>query len=202
MRKLPHLANFCTLWGILKTDGIAYLFLVHSNAAKKFKNPVWCHWDIGRCSRFRTEWGENDVHFLGVLTLLLLRLWPSSSGVDCWQYCVMIVISVPFFFLENWWSPLTFTTFWNFKNCEYLSWRPQVDCPKIWHSFQLTRICVRQVKYLEILMPPLINKWQQLPDTDKDLFPLLECFTSIAQVRNMASWTTFNVLYYLHIAWI
>ena len=40
-----------------------------------------------------------------------------------------------------------------------------------------------QPKYLEILMPPLISKWQQLPDNDKDLFPLLECFTSIAQVR-------------------
>lgn len=36
-------------------------------------------------------------------------------------------------------------------------------------------------KYLEILMHPLISKWQQLPDTDRDLFPLLECFTSIAQ---------------------
>ncbi|XP_024399109.1 transportin-1 [Physcomitrium patens] len=36
-------------------------------------------------------------------------------------------------------------------------------------------------KYLEILMPPLISKWKQLLDNDKDLFPLLECFTSIAQ---------------------
>ncbi|GAV77247.1 HEAT domain-containing protein/IBN_N domain-containing protein/HEAT_EZ domain-containing protein [Cephalotus follicularis] len=35
--------------------------------------------------------------------------------------------------------------------------------------------------YLQILMPPLIAKWQQLPNSDKDLFPLLECFTSIAQ---------------------
>ncbi|GAB2261870.1 hypothetical protein Droror1_Dr00002867 [Drosera rotundifolia] len=35
--------------------------------------------------------------------------------------------------------------------------------------------------YLEILMPPLIAKWQQLSDFDKDIFPLLECFTSIAQ---------------------
>ncbi|KAL6211175.1 hypothetical protein ACLB2K_016402 [Fragaria x ananassa] len=35
--------------------------------------------------------------------------------------------------------------------------------------------------YLEILMPPLIAKWQQLANSDKDLFPLLECFTSISQ---------------------
>ncbi|KAF4382452.1 hypothetical protein G4B88_011404 [Cannabis sativa] len=35
--------------------------------------------------------------------------------------------------------------------------------------------------YLEILMPPLIAKWQQLSNADKDLFPLLECFTSISQ---------------------
>ncbi|KAJ4715946.1 transportin 1 [Melia azedarach] len=40
---------------------------------------------------------------------------------------------------------------------------------------------LNQPVFLEILMPPLIAKWQQLPNSDKDLFPLLECFTSIAQ---------------------
>ncbi|XP_024516729.1 transportin-1 isoform X2 [Selaginella moellendorffii] len=40
---------------------------------------------------------------------------------------------------------------------------------------------LNEPKYLNILMPPLIAKWQQLADNDKDLFPLLECFTSIAQ---------------------
>ncbi|GLJ54534.1 hypothetical protein SUGI_1171160 [Cryptomeria japonica] len=40
---------------------------------------------------------------------------------------------------------------------------------------------LNQPKYLEILMPPLIAKWQQHSDSDRDLFPLLECFTSIAQ---------------------
>jgi hypothetical protein len=39
-----------------------------------------------------------------------------------------------------------------------------------------------QPAYLEILMPPLVAKWQQLSNSDKDLFPLLECFTSISQV--------------------
>ncbi|KAL2543499.1 Transportin-1 [Forsythia ovata] len=40
---------------------------------------------------------------------------------------------------------------------------------------------LNQPTHLEILMPPLIAKWQQLSNSDKDLFPLLECFTSIAQ---------------------
>ncbi|GMN38220.1 hypothetical protein TIFTF001_007452 [Ficus carica] len=40
---------------------------------------------------------------------------------------------------------------------------------------------LNQPAYLEILMPPLIAKWQQLLNADKDLFPLLECFTSISQ---------------------
>ncbi|KAL3614446.1 hypothetical protein CASFOL_041707 [Castilleja foliolosa] len=40
---------------------------------------------------------------------------------------------------------------------------------------------LNQPKYLEVLIPPLIAKWQQLSDFDKDLFPLLECFTSLAQ---------------------
>ncbi|CAK9134566.1 unnamed protein product [Ilex paraguariensis] len=40
---------------------------------------------------------------------------------------------------------------------------------------------LNQPTYLDILMPPLIAKWQQLSNSDKDIFPLLECFTSIAQ---------------------
>ncbi|XP_041014474.1 transportin-1-like [Juglans microcarpa x Juglans regia] len=40
---------------------------------------------------------------------------------------------------------------------------------------------LNQPKYLDILMPPLIAKWQQLSNSDKDIFPLLECFTSVAQ---------------------
>lgn len=40
---------------------------------------------------------------------------------------------------------------------------------------------LNQRNYLDILMPPLITKWQQLSNSDKDIFPLLECFTSIAQ---------------------
>ncbi|KAL7150279.1 hypothetical protein ABFS83_05G100900 [Erythranthe nasuta] len=40
---------------------------------------------------------------------------------------------------------------------------------------------LNQPRYLEILMPPLIGKWQQLSNSDKDLFPLFECFTSIAK---------------------
>ena len=43
-------------------------------------------------------------------------------------------------------------------------------------------LMILQPMHLDVLMPPLIAKWQQLSDSDKDLFPLLECFTSIAQV--------------------
>ncbi|GJX16895.1 transportin-1-like protein isoform X3 [Tanacetum coccineum] len=39
-----------------------------------------------------------------------------------------------------------------------------------------------QPKYIEILMTPLIAKWQQLSNSNKDLFLLLECFTSIIQL--------------------
>ena len=33
---------------------------------------------------------------------------------------------------------------------------------------------------LRVYMPPLIAKWQSLADSDRDLLPLLECFTAIA----------------------
>lgn len=34
--------------------------------------------------------------------------------------------------------------------------------------------------YINMLMPPLIHKWNVLKDEDKDLFPLLECLSSVA----------------------
>ena len=35
-------------------------------------------------------------------------------------------------------------------------------------------------EYIEKLMPPLIDKWNALRDEDKNLFPLLECLSSVA----------------------
>ncbi|KAG6399270.1 hypothetical protein SASPL_140746 [Salvia splendens] len=51
---------------------------------------------------------------------------------------------------------------------------------------------LNQPKYLEILMPPLITKWQQLSNSDKDLFPLLECFTSIAQADPISAGSPYD----------
>ena len=34
---------------------------------------------------------------------------------------------------------------------------------------------------LRAIMPPLVLKWQALGDTDRELLPLLECLTSLAQ---------------------
>lgn len=38
-------------------------------------------------------------------------------------------------------------------------------------SFSIT-LCLQE--YIQKLMPPLIQKWNELKDEDKDLFPLLE----------------------------
>ncbi|KAK9728992.1 hypothetical protein K7432_000629 [Basidiobolus ranarum] len=35
-------------------------------------------------------------------------------------------------------------------------------------------------EYIDVLMPPLIEKWQSVGDDDRDLFPLLECLSSVA----------------------
>ena len=55
--------------------------------------------------------------------------------------------------------------------------------PSEWPSFPrtLTCVCVVLQEYINLLMPPLIQKWNQLKDTDKDLFPLLEVGTRIIQ---------------------
>ncbi|CAI7909209.1 unnamed protein product, partial [Closterium sp. NIES-53] len=41
-------------------------------------------------------------------------------------------------------------------------------------------------RYTAVLMPPLTAKWQQISDFDRDIFPLLECFTSVAQALGPA----------------
>ena len=39
---------------------------------------------------------------------------------------------------------------------------------------------LNRAEYIDILMPPLIQRWHQLKNDDKALFPLLECLSSIA----------------------
>ena len=39
---------------------------------------------------------------------------------------------------------------------------------------ELSETFVLLQEYINMLMPPLINKWNVLKDEDKDLFPLLE----------------------------
>ena len=39
---------------------------------------------------------------------------------------------------------------------------------------------LNKAEYINMLMPPLIAKWNALKDEDKDLFPLLECLSSVA----------------------
>jgi transportin-1 len=39
---------------------------------------------------------------------------------------------------------------------------------------------LNKTEYIEKIMPPLIEKWNSLRDEDKNLFPLLECLSSVA----------------------
>merc|ERR1719272_2131185 len=40
---------------------------------------------------------------------------------------------------------------------------------------------LNQAEYIQILMPPLMARWNELHDDDRNIFPLLECLTSVAQ---------------------
>ena len=46
---------------------------------------------------------------------------------------------------------------------------------------------------LQILMPPLQDKWTAIPDTDRELLPLFECFTSLAQALGALTVHPFNL---------
>ncbi|KAK7203867.1 karyopherin Kap104 [Myxozyma melibiosi] len=38
---------------------------------------------------------------------------------------------------------------------------------------------MKSKEYIDLLLPPLIERWQKLSDDDTDLFPLLECLSSV-----------------------
>ncbi|XP_072964721.1 transportin-1-like isoform X1 [Typha angustifolia] len=66
--------------------------------------------------------------------------------------------------------------FARYQRCNF-----QIVCDAIGALADAVGAELNQPKYIDILMPPLISKWQQLLNLDKDLFPLFECFASIAQ---------------------
>ncbi|VDM57941.1 unnamed protein product [Angiostrongylus costaricensis] len=43
-----------------------------------------------------------------------------------------------------------------------------------------------QPVYVQVLMPPLMEKWQRLGNDDKELFPLLECVSSVASAMGIS----------------
>ena len=45
---------------------------------------------------------------------------------------------------------------------------------------------IRDPGCVAILLPPLVEKWHQLADDDRQIFPLLECFTSVAKALGPA----------------
>lgn len=41
-------------------------------------------------------------------------------------------------------------------------------------------------QYVQMLMPPLMSKWERLSDEDKELFPLLECISAIVSAMGQS----------------
>ncbi len=61
--------------------------------------------------------------------------------------------------------------------------KEQINCEYAFLFFvaHILWTCFLFVKeYIHKLMPPLIEKWNSLRDEDKNLFPLLECLSSVA----------------------
>ena len=40
-------------------------------------------------------------------------------------------------------------------------------------------------EHIQVLLPPLFERWRLLPDDHKDLMPLLECMTSVVQALGL-----------------
>ena len=122
-----------------------------------------------------------------------MKIWPELHAknafimtVNTGSFQIMKIISFESEFKVNWHLKilsLTWSVDSEIKNinssslfsCRWFKYRD-------WH----TGVCLVQ-EYIDLLMPPLINKWNVLKDTDKDLFPLLEVSYSIFRVCMVSS---------------
>lgn len=41
-------------------------------------------------------------------------------------------------------------------------------------------------RYLSVIFPPLLHKWNSIDDDDTDLFPLLDCFQHVAMALGLS----------------
>lgn len=60
---------------------------------------------------------------------------------------------------------------------------------------------INQEEFIRIIMPPLIQKWQQIPDDSTDLFPLLEVSSSFSFICVYINHTSIVLVIDHHGSW-
>jgi hypothetical protein len=130
----------------------------------------YAHWIVGQ---------PHNVYLEKLLTELLKRILDRNKRVQetaCSAFCTFeeeaSVDLVPYldFILE--------TLMFAFKQYQHKNLMILYDA--IGTLAEAVGSSLNEQRYIDSLMPPLMEKWDALKDEDKDLFPLLECLSSVA----------------------
>lgn len=153
-------------------------FLINSlNDNKALVRAITC-WTLSRYSHWVVT-QPHDAYLKPLMTELLRRILDSNKRVQeaaCSAFATLeeeaCTELVPYlgFILET----LVFAfTKYQHKNLLILYDAIGTLADSVGHH-------LNKPDYINMLMPPLIHKWNILKDENKDLFPLLECLSSVA----------------------
>jgi len=147
------------------------------NDPKPLVRSITC-WSLGRYSRWVVEQPE-DIYFKPMLGALLVRIVDSNKRVQeaaCSAFAT----------LEEAAGSLLIPYIYNILTAVQNAFQ-MYSKKNLFILYDAIRTLADAVgtelnneRHISLLMPCLINKWNQLADTDKNIFPLLDCLTGIA----------------------
>jgi len=165
-----------TLWQFL---------LSNLDNPKPLVRSITC-WTLGRYAKWSLEPPQNtdielhrQTYFNPLLEKLLNRILDNNKRVQeasCSAFATLEEIAqgelIPYLkpILENF--SVAFTKYQN-KNLLILYDAVGTLADSVAEA-------LNQPELIEILMPPLLNRWNQISDDDNGIFPLLECLSSVA----------------------
>ncbi|KAI7877683.1 ARM repeat-containing protein [Lichtheimia hyalospora FSU 10163] len=152
---------------------VPYLF-TNLNDPKPLVRSITC-WTLGRYA----SWIQQSKHFLQpLIENLLQRILDNNKRVQeaaCSSFSLLeegvTVELIPYL------HPILMTLAKAFEKYQHRNLLLLYDT--VGTLADVVGPAINQEQFINIIMPPLIQKWQQIQDDNTDLFPLLECLSSI-----------------------
>ncbi|ORZ08387.1 armadillo-type protein [Absidia repens] len=160
---------------------VPYLF-IHLNDSKPLVRSITC-WTLGRYTQWITQASQQSPdackHYLEpFVQLMLQRILDNNKRVQEAACSALSLLEeeagtdlVPYL------QPILVTLVTAFEKYQHHNLLLLLDT--VGTLADVVGDALNTPQYIDMIMPPLIKQWQATPDDSTDLFPLLECLSSI-----------------------